>query len=74
MAREKKLPYLQTTDKGFHTKIIEDFGDKYKCYNYSTKQEIIISKELLQFVQPEIVNEYVETIKRTTRQWSFTVY
>lgn len=58
MARENKLPFLVYTDKGFHTKIIEDLFDKYKCYNYSTKQEIIISKELLQFVKPEIVKEW----------------
>ena len=39
-------------------KIIEDLLDKYKCYNYSTKEEITISKELLQFVKPEIVKEW----------------
>ena len=33
MARENKLPYLKSTDIGYHTKIIEDLGDKYKCYN-----------------------------------------
>lgn len=58
MARENKLPYLQTSDNGYHTKIVEDLGDKYKCFNHSTKEEIIISKELLQFVKPEIINEY----------------
>ena len=58
MARENKLPYLQSTYMGYHTKIIEDLHDKYKCYNYSTKQEIIIQKELLQFVKPEIVKEW----------------
>ncbi|MFM2292666.1 MAG: hypothetical protein RIS29_2479 [Bacteroidota bacterium] len=58
MARENNLPYLESNDVGFHTKIIEDLSDKYKCYNYSTKQEIIISKELLQFVKPEIVKEW----------------
>lgn len=58
MARENKLPFLGYTDKGFHTKIIEDLGKKYKCYNHSTKEEITISKELLQFVKPEIVNEW----------------
>ena len=58
MARENKLPYLQSNDMGYHTKIVEELGDNYKCYNNSTKQEIIISKELLQFVKPEIVKEY----------------
>ena len=58
MARENKLPILESTDNGYQTKIIEDLGDKYKCYNYSTKEEITISKELLQFVKPEIVKEY----------------
>lgn len=58
MARENKLPFLEYTDKGFHTKIIEDLGEKYKCYNYSKKEEIIISKELLQFVKPEIVQQW----------------
>ena len=66
MARENNLPYLESNDIGFHTKIIEDLGEKYKCYNHSTKQEIIISKELLQFVKPEIEKEYVETIKRNS--------
>ena len=66
MARENNLPYLESNDIGFHTKIVEDLGDNYKCYNNSTKQEIIISKELLQFVKPEIVKEYVETIKRNS--------
>ena len=60
MARENKLPYLQSTDIGYHTKIIEDLGDKYKCLNYSTKEEITISKKLLQFVKPEIIKEYVK--------------
>jgi len=58
VARENTLPYLQSTDKGYHTKIVEDLGDRYKCFNYSTKEEITISKELLQFVKPEIVKEY----------------
>ena len=62
MARENKLPYLQSTDIGYHTKIVEDLGDKYKCFNYSTKEEITISKELLQFVKPEIIKEYEESI------------
>ena len=66
MARENNLPYLESNDIGFHTKIVEDLGDNYKCYNNSTKQEIIISKELLQFVKPEILKEYVETIKRNS--------
>ena len=57
MARENNLPYLKTTDNGYHTKIVEDLGDSYKCYNNSTKQEIIISKELLKFVKPEIIYE-----------------
>lgn len=60
MARENKLPFLEYTDKGFHTKIIEDLGEKYKCYNYSTKEEIVISKEFLQFIKPEIIKEYEE--------------
>ena len=30
MARENKLPYLQSTDNGYHTKIVEDLGDRYK--------------------------------------------
>lgn len=60
MARENKLPFLEYTDKGLHTKIIEDLGEKYKCYNYSTKEEITISKELLQFIKPEIIKEYEE--------------
>lgn len=60
MARENKLPFLAYTDKGFHTKIIEDLGGKYKCYNYSTKEEITISKKLLQFIKPEIIKEYEE--------------
>ena len=46
-----------TPNEGFHTKIIQDLGGKYKCYNYSTKEEITISKELLQFVKPEIIKE-----------------
>lgn len=58
MARENKLPFLESTDTGYHTKIIEDLGEKYKCYNHSTKEEITISRELLQFVKPEIVNEW----------------
>ncbi len=58
MARENTLPYLQSTDKGYHTKIVEDLGDRYKCFNYSTIEEITVSKELLQFVKPEIVKEY----------------
>jgi hypothetical protein len=58
MARENKLPILESTDTGYHTKIIEDLGEKYKCYNYSTKEEITISKELLQFVKPEIIKEW----------------
>ena len=58
MARENTLPYLQSTDNGYHTKIIEDLGDKYKCFNYSTNEEIIISKELLLFVKPECVKEF----------------
>ena len=58
MARENKLPYLQSTDKGYHTKIVEELGDNYKCYNNSSKQEIIISKELLQIVKPEIIKEW----------------
>ena len=66
MARENNLSYLESNDIGFHTKIVEDLGVNYKCYNNSTKQEIIISKELLQFVKPEIVKEYVETIKRNS--------
>ena len=45
---------------GYHTKIIEDLGDRYKCFNYSTREEITISKELLQFVKPEIIKEYEE--------------
>lgn len=61
MARENNLPYLESNDIGFHTKIIEDLGEKYKCYNYSTKEEITISKELLQFVKPEIIKEYEES-------------
>ena len=60
MARENKLPYLQSNDMGYHTKIIEDLGEKYKCYNHSTKEEITISKELLQLVKPEIIKEYVK--------------
>ena len=60
MARENKLPILESTDKGYHTKIIEDLGEKYKCFNHSTKEEITISKELLQFVKPQIVQEYVK--------------
>ena len=60
MARENKLPYLQSNDMGYHTKIIEDLGDRYKCFNYSTREEITISKELLQFVKPEIIQEYVK--------------
>ena len=60
MERENNLPYLKSNDIGFHTKIIEDLGGKYKCYNNSTKEEIVISKELLQFVKPEIVKEYVK--------------
>lgn len=62
MARENTLPYLQSTDKGYHTKIIEDLGDKYKCFNLSTKEEIFISKELLQFVKPECIKEYEESL------------
>ena len=58
MARENKLPILESTDTGYHTKIIEDLGEKYICYNHSTKEEVTISKELLQFVKPEIVNEW----------------
>ena len=58
MARENNLPYLQSKDKGYHTKIIEDLGDKYKCFNISTKEEIIISKELLLFIKPQIINEW----------------
>ena len=65
MARENKLPYLQSTDIGYHTKIIEDLGDKYKCFNYSTKEEITISKKILQFVKPEIIKEYEESIFNT---------
>ena len=65
MARENKLPYLQSTDIGYHTKIIEYLGDKYKCFNYSTKEEITISKELLQLVKPEIIKEYEESIFNT---------
>lgn len=61
MARENKLPYLKSTDIGYHTKIIEDLGDKYKCFNYSTKEEITISKKILQFVKPEIIKEYEES-------------
>ena len=60
MARENKLPFLESTESGYHTKIIEDLGKIYKCYNYSTKEEIIISKELLQFLKPEIIQEYVK--------------
>ena len=45
MARENKLPYLQSNDMGYHTKIIEDLGEKYKCYNHSTKEEITIQKD-----------------------------
>ena len=58
MARENKLPILESIYKGYHTKITEEIGDKYKCFNFSTKEEITISKELLQFVKPEIINEY----------------
>lgn len=58
MARENKLTILESTDTGYHTKIIEDLGEKYKCYNHSTKEEITISKELLQFIKPEIVKEW----------------
>lgn len=58
MARENKLQILESTDTGYHSKIIEDLGEKYKCYNHSTKEEITISKELLQFVKPEIVKEW----------------
>lgn len=58
MARENNLPYLQSNDTGFHTKIVEDLGVNYKCYNNSTKEEITISKELLQFIKPEIVKEW----------------
>ena len=65
MARENKLPYLQSTDIGYHTKIIEDLGDRYKCFNYSTREEITISKELLQFVKQEIIKEYEESIFTT---------
>lgn len=65
MARENKLPYLQSNDMGYHTKIIEDLGDRYKCFNYSTREEITISKELLQFVKPEIIKEYEESIFNT---------
>ena len=65
MARENKLPYLQSTDIGYHTKIIEDLGDRYKCFNYSTIEEITISKELLQFVKQEIIKEYEESIFNT---------
>ena len=43
MARENKLPFLAYTDKGFHTKIIDDLGDKYKCYNHSTREEITVN-------------------------------
>ena len=60
MARENKLHYLQSTDNGYHTKIVEDLGDRYKFVNYSTREEITISKELLQFVKPEIIKEYVK--------------
>ena len=65
MARENNLPYLESNDIGFHTKIIEDLCDKYKCYNHSTREEITISKELLQFVKPEIIKEYEESIFNT---------
>jgi len=58
MARENKLPYLQTADNGFHTKIVEDLGDRYKCFNQSTKQEVVILKELLQWVKPEMIKEF----------------
>ena len=58
MARENTLPYLQSNDKGYHSKIVEDLGDKYKCFNQSTKEEITISKELLNFVKPEMIKEY----------------
>lgn len=57
MARENKLPILESTDTGYHTKIVEDLGYRYKCYNSSTKEEVTISKELLQFVKPEIIKE-----------------
>ena len=58
MAKENNLPFLQSSDKGFHTKIIEDLGDKYKCFNSSTKQEVYILKELATFVFPEMVSEF----------------
>jgi hypothetical protein len=60
MARENTLPYLQSNDNGYHSKIIEDLGDNYKCFNQSTKEEIIISKELLSFVKPEMIKEYLK--------------
>ena len=65
MARENNLPYLESNDIGFHTKIVEDLGDRYKCFNYSTREEITISKELLQFVKQEIIKEYEESIFNT---------
>ena len=65
MARENKLPILELIDTGYHTKITEEIGDKYKCFNFSTKEEITISKELLQFVKPEIIKEHEESIFNT---------
>ena len=65
MAQENKLPFLEYTDTGYHTKIVEDLGDRYKCFNYSTREEITISKELLQFVKQEIIKEYEESIFNT---------
>lgn len=67
MARENKLPVLECSDKGFHTKIICEKDDKYICFNGSTNENVTISKELLQFVKPECVEEYIKTNQITAQ-------
>lgn len=65
MARENKLPILETTYTGFHTNIIEEKEDSYVCRNYSTNEIIEINKNLLKFVLPEVIKEYEDTLKQT---------
>ena len=61
MARENKLPILEATYTGYHTKIIEEKENSYVCHNYSTNETVEINKELLKFVLPELIKEYKDT-------------
>ena len=63
MARENKLPTLEYTSTGYHSKILSETTNSYKCYNHSTNEDVTVDKELLRLVKPEMIKEYEQRNK-----------